>query len=1152
MDAALYYMAMNKKSLVWGLYRSKRDEKMTTFFSNNFSEDRWRKAALKNAYALLGKQRFDHAAAFFLLAGNLNDAVEICLNRLQDIQLAIVIVRLYKGDGEELKQLLYKEILGCDENAHPDPFLRSMALWLLKDYRESLNTLLIGNAGTQHPAHDEEARETKEADPNVFNFYVYLRTHPLLVRQHLASYGTRKVWLPGGKQIVVDEWITPLERQLYFKTAHGHFRAGCPALALEVLSKLPYVVSDRFNQASIESTKENLLDKTDINTGMISWESKPEVNKSTDLDWGAPVTDLSDEEDKDSDDSDVGISINIGARKKSQQEEDDEVEGEEEYQQQIDVMAQQLKFVACLKILMEELSTLATGFEVDGGQLRYQLYIWLEQEVQALRKLCNYTTSDTADSSELEQTPEPENSHMEIANTKPTLHEILVQEKLDFEAKVQRAAKRKRWLRANETLLRTLLSYCSLHGATGGLASVKMELMLLLQELQQEKTHQQLLSPLPFPTSLPLLAASVASSKTVVADPIRYLQCLTHDMLQTIVEMQQPNTNQSQLLVIRDLAIALSACIYQSLCDSDTFKNAIEDSEIGATHLVGRRRRGSINEAQNIITLPSKWPGVTSLRSLLAREKDEDTPRLTVILCESFTAVYMALLLYGLVSHDYIILFHVTAYTFGQEEWGRMFGGGIKKLLRTASLSGNPNSNPQLMTQHSVQTPTEDVSGPSNWLSKQRFKLNTKLLGHQPLLMKEDKPTYREQFVPPEMSILAFLLQRPLLWTISKKPRRRRRRRFRWTCPSTTKIVNNEHSDPNSYSWLVLKLATLRIVQNRLNDFLAVVAGLELSELPVASPLIHSSLRRLTNWQESLKKELDMRQTPPEYIPGCFVENTTGPTIQKYRQILEPHNTPFSTKASAHPARQLWTYLVHQEACRDIFIRAVFGKRKSSGAMEDLSPQAEPMPNEPVRIIHKEQDSIAAFCLNQTLDVLKVNGGLIAVATPRELQGDGHLPPSGVACLVRRRMKHLQDTAVPPFLVIHNVSDKAKEAQPGSPEAGGASSQADVVPVCKLHRLIEIVSVSMLPNMKGIMMYLIFCFQKQVLKHKIDGIRRITAHPLLPLYLTGGQDGSVHLWEWGHQQPVAVPRPAGTYAKVTRVRFSQHGNKFGVGDSMEI
>ncbi|RZF45685.1 hypothetical protein LSTR_LSTR013264 [Laodelphax striatellus] len=69
-----------------------------------------------------------------------------------------------------------------------------------------------------------------------------------------------------------------------------------------------------------------------------------------------------------------------------------------------------------------------------------------------------------------------------------------------------------------------------------------------------------------------------------------------------------------------------------------------------------------------------------------------------------------------------------------------------------------------------------------------------------------------------------------------------------------------------------------------------------------------------------------------------------------------------------------------------------------------------------------------------------------------------------------------------------------------------------------------------------------------VLKHRIDGIRRISAHPLLPLYLTGSQDGSVQMWEWGHQQAVTVARPSGTFAKVTRVRFSQHGNKFGVAD----
>jgi len=97
MDAAIFYLAMKKKSLLWGLYRAKRDEKMVAFFANDFNEERWRKAALKNAYALLGKQRFEHAAAFFLLAGSLKDALEVCLSKLKDIQLALVVARLYDG-----------------------------------------------------------------------------------------------------------------------------------------------------------------------------------------------------------------------------------------------------------------------------------------------------------------------------------------------------------------------------------------------------------------------------------------------------------------------------------------------------------------------------------------------------------------------------------------------------------------------------------------------------------------------------------------------------------------------------------------------------------------------------------------------------------------------------------------------------------------------------------------------------------------------------------------------------------------------------------------------------------------------------------------------------------------------------------------------
>ncbi|KAG8301477.1 DmX-like protein 1, partial [Homalodisca vitripennis] len=280
LDAAIFYLAMKKKSLVWALFRSMRDDRMTSFFANNFEEDRWRKAALKNAFALLGKQRFEHAAAFFLLAGALRDAVEVCLNKLEDLQLAMVITRLYEGDMDStppsLKRLLYEEVLGCDakgenqsqQQAHPDPFLRSMALWILKEYTGSLNTLLQTNVGNMHPLYQDDKQEGSTANPNVFNFYVYLRTHPLVIRQYLAaSYQDKKkhtVVLSGfsygmenstkqqtsDRQLLLEDSITPLERQLYFTTAHAHFKAGCPALALEVLSKLP----NKVLEASVEDS----------------------------------------------------------------------------------------------------------------------------------------------------------------------------------------------------------------------------------------------------------------------------------------------------------------------------------------------------------------------------------------------------------------------------------------------------------------------------------------------------------------------------------------------------------------------------------------------------------------------------------------------------------------------------------------------------------------------------------------------------------------------------------------------------------------------------------------------------------------------------------------------------------------------------------
>ena len=202
LDAAVFYLAMKKKSLVWGLYRSVKDERMTTFFKNNFTEERWRKAALKNAFALLGKQRFLHAAAFFLLSGSLKDAIEICVDKLKDLQLAMVIARLYDGDinptPESLKALLNLHVLGCNAEgkeynsgkAHPDPFLRSIAKWINKDYSGSLNTLVCPNIGHLHPEFDQDEalalrRKKLDADPSVFNFYIYYNS---IIKIKITTY----------------------------------------------------------------------------------------------------------------------------------------------------------------------------------------------------------------------------------------------------------------------------------------------------------------------------------------------------------------------------------------------------------------------------------------------------------------------------------------------------------------------------------------------------------------------------------------------------------------------------------------------------------------------------------------------------------------------------------------------------------------------------------------------------------------------------------------------------------------------------------------------------------------------------------------------------------------------------------------------------
>ena len=64
-----------------------------------------------------------------------------------------------------------------------------------------------------------------------------------------------------------------------------------------------------------------------------------------------------------------------------------------------------------------------------------------------------------------------------------------------------------------------------------------------------------------------------------------------------------------------------------------------------------------------------------------------------------------------------------------------------------------------------------------------------------------------------------------------------------------------------------------------------------------------------------------------------------------------------------------------------------------------------------------------------------------------------------------------------------------------------------------------------------------------ILKRGFDNVRQMASHPHLPYYLSGGADGAVYVWEWGHHRALATPRAGGSYPKVTRLRFNAQGTQ---------
>lgn len=74
--------------------------------------------------------------------------------------------------------------------------------------------------------------------------------------------------------------------------------------------------------------------------------------------------------------------------------------------------------------------------------------------------------------------------------------------------------------------------------------------------------------------------------------------------------------------------------------------------------------------------------GTTQLVAMLKRERDNDAPKLSLLLCESFFAVYLSVLIHALTFYETNVLYRLTALEFKDRMWSTLFGGGIKTLVK--------------------------------------------------------------------------------------------------------------------------------------------------------------------------------------------------------------------------------------------------------------------------------------------------------------------------------------------------------------------------------------------------------------------------------------------------------------------------------------
>uniref|UniRef100_A0A915Q0C7 RAVE complex protein Rav1 C-terminal domain-containing protein n=1 Tax=Setaria digitata TaxID=48799 RepID=A0A915Q0C7_9BILA len=1058
----------------------------------------------------------------------------IVLRKLQDLQLAMVIVRLSETDYEEqsnlLRELLSREIFGAEvanakdfeviSGANQNPFVRSMAYWHLKEYVRAASTLV-----------DEASRIHLDASmeyslSDIFNFYSFIRIHPLVIRQRLVNAGIKigstEKFLALAKRLA--SVITPSERRLYFRTASAHMASGCPLLALDVLARLPKnrsvaepgSLSTVFNgNAELESAKSDTWNSW---SGTVGWGlslSSVQINEELNSQLNNLETDEIPVQDESITEAILSDSSKLSGNNMT-----------------LDVIAQHMKFSAILRLLAEELSTLVNAFEVDGGKLRYQLLKWLEAGVSVLQRMCGYCSdygslklvNDIAENSN-----ECSDTLIRKFSSDMSCQKALM-DKMELSAQLQCALRRRRWLCTNQKLLRAFISYCTLHNSQSHrLTSALMELLLLLVEVQQDgRLWEPFSESSRMVHSFPLFIASISPRRIFSSSPLSFVKSLCSDILLSLVDLSEPpqiHSSLTKVYKVYSLCQGLSSCFYQSLCDvSDVYGN---NQQTGYRAAVGLSGVTTKNDDLKVTTSPSKWPGVHNLLAILSREKDEETPhQLRLLVIEIYTAIFASLFAYALATYDTRWLFRLAAHNIDTEEFAVLFGGGGEKKQKVTS-SGSPDAPVKWSNGVSKGFSSNEIHTKSdiNYLSVDsssfQAKFNTKVMENEATVISCDSfSTHKTRssdeqipcdWIPPKKSMVQFFAEKPEVSELMGGDFDSDEEQSK-SVESEEEMQGGQHNDSEGFAWSLLRLALTHQHLYRMKSFLH-LAGLEYSELPALSPRANAVFKLIENWAEQMEEHLYAisDRCPSDLLPDLSVrkdDDNAELSLKKYNVLMEANNTPFEcVDPSALPVKRIWRYLIRQDHILPLFVRHIFGlgdQQVENVNGEGVSVLENRNTVSVFKIVQRDHEPIAAFCCSE------IRPGWLVVSNTRELQ------EMNIATL----LDDAENLKLSSWMFSRAELDVALD-----------ETKKDVFKDNDDYQLITengLQTTSM--NTVSTFKYFFLSFDEAE-------------------DVSGSSDGSIRLWEWGVGQPFFTPRIAGQYAKVTKVLFCCNGSKFASVDN---